>query len=97
MAESLDAFVDQILVSFKLIQDYYDVFAASVPSGNYSNPPASMTTYAAAIDDALGTFKGLGARSELPQLMHDLVHHGVEAGHGDEQLTALVKLLDASS
>ncbi len=91
---SLDAFVDQRPVTIKMMQDYYDVFAASVPSGNFSDPPASMTTYAAAIDDALGTFKSLGARSELPQLMHDLVHYGVEAGHGDDGLTALVKLLD---
>ena len=30
---------------------------------------------------------------ELPRLMHDLVHRGVEAGHGDDQLTALVKVL----
>jgi hypothetical protein len=25
--------------------------------------------------------------------MHDLVHCGVEAGHGDKQLTALIKVL----
>jgi len=93
----LDAFVNQIPVSIKVVQDYYDLFAATVPSGNYSNPEASMTTYAAAIDDTLGTFKNLDARSELPQLMHDLVHHAVDKGHGDEQLTALVKLMGAAS
>jgi 3-hydroxyisobutyrate dehydrogenase-like beta-hydroxyacid dehydrogenase len=92
----LDAFVEQIPVSMKMMQNYYDLFAATVPSGNYSNPEASMTTYAAAIDDTLGTFKNLGVRAELPQLMHDLVHHGVDAGHGDEQLTALVKLMGTS-
>ncbi len=52
-----------------------------------------MATYAAAFDDALGTFNGLGARAELPRLMHDLVRRGVEAGHGDDQLTALVEAL----
>ena len=52
-----------------------------------------MATYAAAFDDALGTFNSFGARAEFPQLMHDLVHRGVEAGHGDDQLTALVKVL----
>ncbi len=68
--------------------------AATVPSGRYSDdPPATMATYAAAFDDALGTFDNLGARAELPRLMHDLVHRGVEAGHGDDQLTALVKVL----
>jgi 3-hydroxyisobutyrate dehydrogenase-like beta-hydroxyacid dehydrogenase len=93
----LDAFVNQIPVSIKVVQDYYALFAATVPSGDYSNPEASMTTYAAAIDDTLGTFKNLDARSELPQLMHDLVHHAVDTGHGDEQLTALVKLMGTAS
>ena len=90
----LDVFVDQIPVTMKVTRDYYDVFAATVPSGRYSDdPPASMATYAAAFDDALGTINSLGARAEFPQLMHDLVHRGVEAGHGDDQLTALVKVL----
>jgi len=93
----LNAFVDQIPVTMKVMQDYYDVFAATVPSGNYSDPEASINTYAAAVDDALGTFKSLGARVELPQLMHDLIHHGVESGHGDKQLTALVKLMGGDS
>jgi len=83
-------------VSIKMVRDYYDVFAATVPSGRYSDPPASMATYEAALEDALATFKSLGARAELPQLMRDLVHRGVEAGHGDEQLTALVKVLGES-
>lgn len=89
----LDAFADQMPVSLKMVKDYSDLFAATVPSGQYSDPPASMATYVAALDHALGTFKTLGARAELPQLMHDLAQRGVEAGHGDEQLTALVKVL----
>ena len=66
----LDVFVDQIPVSIKLVQDYYDVFAATVPASHFSDPPGSMATYAAAFEDALGTFKTLGANAELPQLMH---------------------------
>jgi hypothetical protein len=38
-----------------------------------------MTTYAAALDDALSTFKALGAPAELPQLFSDLAHKGVDA------------------
>ncbi len=52
-----------------------------------------MATYAAAFDAALATFDNLGARAELPRLMHDLVRRGVEAGHGDDRLTALVEVL----
>ena len=89
-----ETFVDLIPVTMKVTRDYYDVFAATVPSGRYADdPPASMATYAAAFDDALGTFKNLGARADFPQLMHDLVQRGVAAGHADDQLTALVKVL----
>ena len=52
-----------------------------------------MTTYAAALDAALSTFKSVGAPVELPQLFSDLAHKGVDAGLGDKVPTALVKLL----
>ena len=53
-----------------------------------------METYAAALDDALSTFKTCGAPAELPQLFSDLAHRGVDAGLQDKALTALVELLD---
>ena len=49
--------------------------------------------YAAALDDALNTFKTLNAPAELPQLFSDLAHVGVDAGLSDKALTALVELL----
>jgi len=52
-----------------------------------------MATYAAALDDALSTFKGAGASAELPQLFSDLAHKGVDAGLSDKALTALVDLM----
>jgi 3-hydroxyisobutyrate dehydrogenase-like beta-hydroxyacid dehydrogenase len=88
----LDVFADEEML-LNDVRGYLDVFAATVPSDQYSDPPASMATYEAAFDDTLQTFNALGVRSEFPQLMHDLVHCGVEAGHGDKQLTALIKVL----
>ena len=52
-----------------------------------------MTTYAAALDDVLSTFKATGAPSELPQLFSDLAHEGIDAGLSEKALTALVELL----
>ena len=52
-----------------------------------------MTDYAAALDEALSTFKATGAASELPQLFSDFAHQGVDAGLSDKALTALVDLL----
>ena len=76
-----------------VLPSYYRYFADTVPGGNFDNPPATMSTYAAALDDALSTFKSTGAAAELPQLLSDLAHWGVDAGLQDEALTALVNLL----
>jgi len=89
----LDLFAEQLPATIKLVHDYYDVFAKTVPSGDFADPPASMAVYAAAFEDALKTFESLEVRAEMPRLMHDLVERGVEAGRGDQQLTALVEVL----
>jgi 3-hydroxyisobutyrate dehydrogenase-like beta-hydroxyacid dehydrogenase len=89
----LDVFAEQIPVSLGVLPSYYQYFADTVPSGNFDNPPASMATYAAALDDSLSTFKATGTAAELPQLFSDLSHQGVDAGLEDQVLTALVDLL----
>ena len=89
----LNVFSQQIPVSMGVLPSYYQYFADTVPDRKFDNPPATMTTYAAALDDALSTFKATGAPSELPQLFSDLAHEGVDAGLNDQALTALVELL----
>lgn len=89
----LDTFAGQVPVSLGMLPSYHKYFADTVPEGKFDNPPATMTTYAAALDDALSTFNTVGAPSELPQLFSDLAHRGVDAGLEDKALTALVELL----
>ena len=89
----LDTFANQVPVSLGVLPSYHKYFADTVPQGNFDNPPATMTTYAAALDDALSTFKAVGAPAELPQLFSDLAHKGVDAGLSNKALTALVELL----
>jgi 3-hydroxyisobutyrate dehydrogenase-like beta-hydroxyacid dehydrogenase len=89
----LDVFAQQIPVSLGVLPSYHQYFADTVPGGNFDDPPASMATYAAALDDALSTFESSGAPAELPQLFSDLAHKGVDAGLQDKALTALVELL----
>lgn len=90
---SLDDYVELLPLTIKVVHDYYDVFAASVPSGNFADPPASMGTYYAAFQDVLNTCRDLGAPDELPRLLHDLAKRGIDAGLADEQITALTKIL----
>ena len=89
----LQNFAEQIPVSLGMLPAYHRYFADTVPQGNYDDPPASMTTYAAALDDALATFETTGAPDDLPRLFSELAHRGVDAGLGDQALTALVELL----
>jgi 3-hydroxyisobutyrate dehydrogenase-like beta-hydroxyacid dehydrogenase len=90
---SMDTYVAQIPLTLKVVDDYYEVFASTVPSGDFSNPPASISTYLAAFQDVLNSFKDLGVTHELPELLHGLVQRGVDAGLADEQVTALTKIL----
>lgn len=91
---SLETFASQVPVSLGVLPSYHKYFADTAPSGNFDNPPATMQTYFAALDDALSTFKEVGAPAELPQLFTDMAKRGIDAGLSDKALTALVELLD---
>ena len=90
---TMEAYVEQLPLTIKVVQDYYKVFADSVPSQNFDNPPASMGTYHAAFQDTLATCAGLDAPNELPQLLNQLIEQGIDAGLSDKQITALTKVL----
>lgn len=89
----LDSYVEQIPLTLAVAKDYYEVFASTVPTNDFADPPASIDTYAAAFQDVLASFRDLRINHEFPELMNDIVQRGVGAGFGDEQLTALIKVL----
>ncbi len=90
---SMEEYVRQIPLTVKVVHDYFDVFASTVPTGDFDNPPASVGTYNAAFRDVLDTFKTAGVRHELPELLGNLVQDGVDAGLSDKQVTALIRLM----
>ena len=89
---SIETYVEQMPLTIKIVHDYYEVFASSVPNENYSNPQASIDTYVAAFRDTLESFKDNDANDELPRLMSKLVNLGADAGLGDKQITSRIKL-----
>ena len=91
---SMDTYVEQMPLTIKIVHDYYDVFASSVPNDDYSNPQASIDTYVAAFADTLESFKDNGVNDELPRLMAKLVNMGANAGMGEKQITSLINLLN---
>ena len=90
----LETYVEQMPLTIKVVHDYYDVFSTSVLADDYSNPQASIDVYVAAFADTLKSFREHGASDELPRLLADLVNRGANAGLGDQQVTALIGLLN---
>ena len=90
----VQTFSDLIPISMGMMKPYYDCFAQTAPTANYEDPPATMQTYAAALEDVLASFEALGARDELPRLFVDMANKGMAAGLEDKALTALIEILD---
>lgn len=86
----MQVYVDQLPVTMKVTRDYYDVFARTVPSGDFENPGASMQVYVAALEDALNTVRSNGAPDDLLRLFLDRTQAACADGLSDKQLTALV-------
>ena len=90
---SMQAFSDLVPISMGMMKPYYDYFASTVPDATYDDPPATMQTYAAALEDVLASFEALGARDELPRLFVDMAKMGMDAGFEDKALTAVIDVL----
>lgn len=87
----MQVYVDQLPATIKLVNDYYDLFARTVPTEDYDNAEASLKVYTLAQEDALKTYQSANAPAEFIQLMHDRTRAAWNDGHGDRQLTSLVQ------
>ena len=90
---SLEDFARQVPIAMGVMPSYHQYFSDTVVDEKFESPEASMTTYAAALDDALSTFEALGVSAELPKLFSELSHRGIDAGLNEKALTALIEIL----
>ena len=86
----VEVFSNQIPASLKLVNDYYGLFASTVPEEDHDKPEASMNVYAMAQEDALKTFQSLDAPAEFIQIVHERTKAACDDGYGEKQLTAPV-------
>ncbi|MDH3669357.1 MAG: hypothetical protein OEN23_20780 [Paracoccaceae bacterium] len=91
---STQTFSDLVPISMGMMKPYYDYFAETAPTASYDDPPATMQTYAAALEDVLASFEALDARDELPRLFVEMAHKGMAEGLGDKALTAVIDVLE---
>ncbi len=86
-------FSDLVPVSMGMMQPYHDYFAGTAPDRTYDDPPATIRTYAAALEDVLASFEALGAPDDLPRLFVEMARRGMDAGIEDKALTAVIEVL----
>lgn len=89
----VNAYLDMLPQLNPILEDYLEVVQESISTDDYANPQASLETIKSAYGDALASFASAGASDEIPQLMARIVEDAVEAGYGDEKMTAVIKLL----
>ena len=89
----MQVFSDQLPATLKLVNDYRDLFARTVPAENYDHAEASLKVYALAQEDALKTFESVDAPAEFIRLIYTRTKEAWDDGFGDKQLTALVRHL----
>ena len=87
----MQVYADQLPATIKLVTDYHDLFAKTVPVGDYDRAEASLKVYAMAQEDALKTYLSLDAPADFIRLMHDRTRAAWDDGYGDRQLTSLVQ------
>ncbi len=87
----MQVYADQLPATIKLVNDYHELFARTVPTEDYDNAEASLKVYALAQEDALKTYLSLDAPADFVQLMRDRTKAAWDDGYGDKQLTSLVQ------
>lgn len=87
----MQVYADQLPATIKLVKDYHDLFARTVPVEDYDSAEASLKVYAMAQEDALKTYLSLNAPADFIRLMHDRTKAAWDDGYGDTQLTSLVQ------
>lgn len=66
---------------------------SALASGNFSNPSASIGTYNGVLERILSQARDAGLNDEIPRFASQLYRRGIDAGLGDKEVVALIKLL----
>ena len=89
----IETFVAQMPITLDMVRGYADLFARTVPTGEYGDPGATVAVYQDGLSNVLATFEATGTPDALPRLMRDLARRGVDEGHAGQELTSLVEML----
>ncbi|MEO6398197.1 MAG: NAD(P)-binding domain-containing protein [Tepidiformaceae bacterium] len=67
--------------------------ATTIAQNRFGSPEAALNTYAAGLSLWVQDSQSRGINAEFPEFLDGLLKRAVAAGYGDEELSALIKLL----
>lgn len=73
--------------------EYAHVYIQKIADGNYTDTTATLGTWATAFESISRQAADAGINDEMPRLVSSLFERARKAGLGDEDITALVKVL----
>jgi 3-hydroxyisobutyrate dehydrogenase-like beta-hydroxyacid dehydrogenase len=82
-----------LLVSFMpVVANQMQYLLTTIEEDRFDAPEASLKTYASSISDRTEENRQRGINAELYVFVDDLLSRCIAAGHGDEELSAVIKL-----
>lgn len=93
----MQAFVDQLPVTFTMLEQYAQNFTDTVVGKNYDNAQATVDAHVDSYTDIVSTFDSTGTQADLPRMMVDLAKAASAKGWGTREITVLVEYLANNS
>ncbi|KAL3441963.1 hypothetical protein BJX65DRAFT_287713 [Aspergillus insuetus] len=91
--KSVAGFMDMYLKFITSMMDYLRALAEQIDNGNYEPLGSNLRIQVDALKNICEVTEAQGVSSELLKPIQALVEKGVEAGHGNSDISALTELL----
>jgi 3-hydroxyisobutyrate dehydrogenase-like beta-hydroxyacid dehydrogenase len=93
---SLATYAEWMTALMPVMTHQVEHLAATLAQNRFGDTQAALKTYAAAYASFAGDAEARGTNAEVLQFLSGLLQRGVAAGYGDEEISALIKVLRAA-
>jgi 3-hydroxyisobutyrate dehydrogenase-like beta-hydroxyacid dehydrogenase len=90
---SVADYTEMLTEMFPVAQHQIQHLATTIAQNNFGNTEAALKTYAAPMSLWVGQCEERGVNTEFPAFIDGWLQRGMAAGYGDEEISALIKLL----
>ena len=90
---SVAAYTEMLTKMFPVARHQTEYLATTIAQNNFSDTEAALRTYAAPINAWVEQSKERGINAEFPALIDGWLQRAMAAGYGDEEISAIIKVL----